>query len=117
MIDVQVRTKCWLEIDRRFAIGQHGFELLRAIRRHRSLAGAARALGWSYRHAWDYLRRAEHAFDSPLVVVRAGKGRVRGMELSALGRDVVRLGRSLRIPTRDLTLHSKPEEPPHRRSR
>jgi molybdate transport system regulatory protein len=117
MIDVQVRTKCWLEVDGRFAVGQHGFELLRAIGRHRSLAGAARAVGWSYRHAWDYLRRAEHAFGSPLAVVRAGKGRVRGMELSALGRDVVRLGRGLRIPTRGLTLRTRPEEQRQGRSR
>jgi hypothetical protein len=112
-IEVQVRSNCWLEVDGRFAIGQHGFNLLRAIRRQRSLVGAAREVGWSYRHAWDYLRRAEHAFDSPLVLVRAGKGRLRGMDLSPLCRDVARLGGSLRIWSRGFTLRTKP---PHERS-
>jgi molybdate transport system regulatory protein len=109
IVDVQVRTKCWLEVDGRFAIGQHGFELLRAISRHRSLAGAARDVGWSYRHAWDYLRRAEQAFGCALVNLRAGKGRQRGMQLSTLGRQVVRLGGSLRVPNRSATLRMRAE--------
>ena len=100
IIDVQVRTKCWLEVDGRFAIGQHGFELLRAIERHQSLAGAARAVGWSYRHAWDYIREAEAVFCSPLVTLRSGKGRARGMVLSAFGRDVVRLGTTMSVESR-----------------
>ena len=104
IVDVQVRTKCWLEINGNFAIGEHGFELLRAIRRHRSLASAALAIGWSYRHAWDYVRRAEAVFGSRLVTLRAGKGRARGMALSPFGRDVLRLGGRLRVPPRALTL-------------
>ena len=110
IVDVQVRTKSWLEINGRFAIGQHGFELLRAIERQRSLTGAARAVGWSYRHAWDYIRHAENVFGSRLVNLRAGKGRARGMALSPLGQDLVRLGERLRVRTRAITL--KPGRPP-----
>lgn len=106
IVDVQVRTKCWLEIDGRFAIGQHGFELLGAIERHRSLAGAARAVGWSYRHAWDYIRHAEKVFGSPLVKLRSGKGRARGMVLSSFGRDVLRLGGRMSVETWAVTLRT-----------
>lgn len=104
IVDVQVRTKCWLEIDGRFAIGQHGFELLGAIERQRSLAGAARAVGWSYRHAWDYIHQAEEVFGSRLVALQSGKGRARGMVLSPFGRDVLRLGGNLSVETRAVAL-------------
>jgi molybdate transport repressor ModE-like protein len=116
MMGVQVRTEFWLEIDARFAVGQHGLELLQAIKRQRSLAAAARALGWSYRRAWEYLRRAERALGAPLVTVRAGKGRLRGMELSPLGRDVMRLGASLRVPAFDLSLRRTPSRRRPRRT-
>jgi molybdate transport system regulatory protein len=91
-----VRTKSWLEIDGRFAIGPHGVELLSAIQRHHSLTRAAGAVGWSYRHAWDYIRRAEKVFGAPLVSTRAGNGQARGSMLTPLGQNVLRLGGSLR---------------------
>jgi molybdenum-dependent DNA-binding transcriptional regulator ModE len=56
ILAVQVCTKSWLGIDGRFAIGPHVVELLFAIQRHDSLTRAARAIGWSYCRAWDYIR-------------------------------------------------------------
>ncbi|ODS53476.1 MAG: hypothetical protein ABS36_12595 [Acidobacteria bacterium SCN 69-37] len=108
-VNVQVLTKSWLEIDGQFALGPHGFELLRAIGQHRSLAAAARAVGWSYRHAWDYIRQAEAVFGSRLVTPRAGKGRARGMMLSPFGRDVLCLGQRLRGRTRVVRLEAPRE--------
>ncbi len=104
ILDVQVHTKSWLEVNGRFAIGHHGFELLRAIQRRRSLTHAARDVGWSYRHAWDYIRHSERTFGYSLVTVRVGKGRARGMVLSPFGREVVRFGTRLRVPRRAATL-------------
>ncbi len=104
ILNVEVRTKSWLEIDGRFAIGPHGFELLSAIQRHHSLARAADAVGWSYRHAWDYICQAEKGFGTSLVSVRAGKGPARGMTLSPFGRDVLRLRRTLRETSRCMRL-------------
>jgi molybdate transport system regulatory protein len=95
-----------------FALGPHGFELLRAIDQHRSLAAAAYAVGWSYRHAWDYLRQAETLFGTRLVSVRAGKGQARGMELTPFGRDVRRVGGSLGAKTRAITLKALPSTRP-----
>ncbi len=112
MIEVQVQTKCWLEVEGQFAIGQHGFELLRAIDRHRSLAGAARAVGWSYRHAWDYVRDAESVFGLRLVTLRPGKGQARGMVLSAFGRDVLRLGSRISVETRAAKLRVRRADRP-----
>lgn len=103
---VTVCTKRWLEVDGRFAIGEHGFELLAAIERSGSLAKAARELGWSYRHAWGYVREAERTLGGVLLVHRSGKGAARGAQLSYLGRAVVRAGSRLAIPQRTLVLRS-----------
>jgi molybdate transport system regulatory protein len=99
-----VHTKRWVEIDGRFAIGHHGFDLLEAIERTGSIADAARRLGWSYRHAWGYLRAAEGTFRDRLVVVRPGKGSAKGTSLTPVGREVLRMGRSLKAMPRTLTL-------------
>ena len=107
ILDVQVRTKSWLEIDGRFAIGPHGFELLSAIQRHHSLTRAASAVGWSYRHAWDYIRQAEKVFGAPIVSTRAGKGQARGSALTPLGRDVLGLGATLQERSRGIRLKAK----------
>ena len=107
ILDAEVRTKSWLEINGRFAIGPHGFELLSAIERYQSLTQAARAVGWSYRHAWDYIRQAEKVFGAPLVSTLVGKGQARGSNLTGLGRDVLRLGPTLLGKSRRITLKAR----------
>ena len=58
----ELKTKIWFEVDGRFVIGDGGLRLLQGVLAHGSLLGAAREMGWSYRHAWGYLKRAEEAF-------------------------------------------------------
>ena len=70
--------------------GDGGLRLLLAIIEHGSLLGAAREIGWSYRHAWGYLRRAEAALGRPLTEARPGKGASRGTALTEAGRLVGR---------------------------
>ena len=57
-------------------------QLLAAVQDSGSLAEAARALGWSYRHCWGLVRRAEAVFGAPLVV--SGRGRGSGLTELAL---------------------------------
>ena len=95
-----IRTKVWLELDGAFVIGEGGVDLLRAIDRSRSLTRAAQTVGWSYRHAWGYLRNAENQLRTPLVATSPGKGGERGTTLTPAGRDILRrLGRARRIVT------------------
>ena len=81
-----LRTKYWFEVDGHFAIGEGGIGLLRAIAIRGSLARAAEDVGWSYRHAWGYLRRAEVTLGVTLTVRRPGKGAKRGVDLSSFAR-------------------------------
>jgi molybdate transport system regulatory protein len=87
---VTLRLKHWLEVDGRFAIGDGGVELLRAIAIHGTLARASSEVGWSYRHAWGYIRRAESALATRLTQPRSGKGAARGLELTAPARRLLR---------------------------
>jgi molybdate transport system regulatory protein len=96
IIAAQVKTKVWLELDGEFMIGDGGLHLLRGIRQHGSLAQAVREIGWSYRHAWGYLRRAEIALQAPIVRNRPGRGAARGTELTETGLLLLERLRSLR---------------------
>jgi molybdate transport system regulatory protein len=80
-----IRGKIWVEVDEQFALGEGGVGLLRAIQRHGSLSVAAREIGWSYRHAWGYLRRAESVLNARLTEPVAGKGAARGTRLTTDG--------------------------------
>ena len=84
-----MRRKQWIELDGRFAIGEGGAELLREIDRRGSLAEGARQVGWSYRHAWGYVRRAEAVLGTPLLRTKAGKGAARGTVITEAARDIV----------------------------
>jgi len=89
LAETTVKTKVWLERDGAFVIGDGGLRLLLGIIEHGSLLRAARAIHWSYRHAWGYLRRAEAALGTPLTEARPGKGASRGTALTEAGRLVI----------------------------
>jgi len=95
-----LKTKYWFEIDGRFAVGEGGIDLLRAVRRTGSLTGGAQAVGWSYRHAWGYLRRAEAAMGVALTSRRPGKGNKRGLDLTEAGADLLRRAARTRLARR-----------------
>jgi molybdate transport system regulatory protein len=95
-VALAVRTKAWLERGGQFVIGEGGARLLREVEARGSLLAAAGRIGWSYRHAWQYLRRAERALGVPLVTTRAGKGARRGTMLTAEGRRLLAMLRAVR---------------------
>lgn len=96
MLALQIKTKVWLERDDSFVLGDGGLELLHHIQRLRSLTKAAQAVGWSYRHAWGYLRNAERRLTTPLVKTSPGKGASRGTTLTPAGCRILTRLRSAR---------------------
>lgn len=85
----ELRSKQWIEVNGRFAIGEGGGELLKAVDTAGSLAGAARQIGWSYRHAWGYVRRAERVLGLSLIQTKPGKGTNRGAALTDDAKSVI----------------------------
>jgi molybdate transport system regulatory protein len=84
-----IKTKVWMELNGRFVIGDGGLKLLLGVLEHGSLLGAAREIGWSYRHAWGYLKQAEAVLQAPLTTPRPRKDASRGMALTEAGRLVL----------------------------
>jgi molybdate transport system substrate-binding protein len=71
-------------------------ELLEWIDRCRSISGAARQLGISYRHAWVTAQEINRAAGEPLVTAATGGVKGGGAALTERGRFAVRVYRSLR---------------------
>ena len=94
--DFNIHYKFWLEAvsestDGRHGLGKGGIELLRAIRETGSLGRAAKKVGYSYKYAWNILRRIERLFGTePVKAFRGGKGGGGGVELTDLGEKLIR---------------------------
>ena len=69
---MELKAKVWVERRGRFVLGDGGVALLEMVDRTGSIQGAARRLGWSYRHTWGYLRNLEEASGRTFVTRRHG---------------------------------------------
>ena len=77
------------------ALGPGKVDLLEAIERTGSISAGARALGLSYRRAWDLMDTMNQCFKQPLVErVKGGKGGG-GAQLTAAGRQQLHLYRTM----------------------
>jgi molybdate transport system regulatory protein len=85
-----IRHKVWLDAGRRFALGDGGVALLRAIDETGSIRAAAARAGWSYRHTLAYLDNAERSAGFRLVDRARGGTDRGGAVLTAAGRDFLR---------------------------
>jgi molybdate transport system regulatory protein len=86
---LRIRHKVWLDSGGRFALGDGGVDLLRAVEATGSISAAARRVGWSYRHALAYLDQAEAAFGHALIERTRGGNERGGARLTRAGRDFV----------------------------
>jgi molybdate transport system regulatory protein len=83
MIDIRFFLK--LSPDTRIGLGK--IQLLEAVENAGSISAAARALGMTYRRAWELLHHMNEAFGQPVVSGHAGNAG--GAELTDLGRDLI----------------------------
>lgn len=60
--------------DKGFPVDATLFRVLFAVNEVGSIAGAAKAVGMSYRHVWGLMRKWEKAFGKPLVDMQQGRG-------------------------------------------
>lgn len=77
------------------AVGPGKADLLQAIERERSISGAAKAMGMSYRRAWLLVETMNGCFTGPLVAAARGGSGGGGARLTALGREVLERYRAL----------------------
>ena len=77
------------------AMGPGRAALLSHIARTGSITSAARAMGMSYRRAWQLVEAMNKSFAEPLVVTEVGGKRGGGAAVTALGRRLVALYRAM----------------------
>lgn len=88
---IKAHSKLWLEDEQgNYLMGPRTARLLAAIEVHGSLAKAAKATGFSYRAAWNRLRRVEEALGYPLVETTVGGPGGGGSALSKQGKRLTR---------------------------
>ena len=80
---------------RRPAIGPGKAELVERIAGTGSISAAARAMGMSYRRAWQLVEALNAACREPVVITAVGGKRGGGAEVTAFGRNLVRLFRAM----------------------
>jgi len=77
------------------AMGPGRAALLSHIARTGSITSAARAMGMSYRRAWQLVESMNKSFAEPVVVTEVGGKRGGGAAVTALGKRLVRLYRAM----------------------
>lgn len=77
------------------AMGPGKADLLDAIARVGSIAGAGRAMGLSYRRAWLLVDEMNRCWSGKLVEAVSGGATNRGARLTDLGREVLTLYRAI----------------------
>jgi len=77
------------------AIGPGKADLLQAIAAHGSISAAARALGMSYRRAWQLVDMMNHVWAEPLVEANTGGTKGGGARLTPMAVQVLDAYRAL----------------------
>lgn len=84
-----LRGSLFLQQDERQSFTQTQIDLLNAIATAGSISGAARAVGISYKTAWDRIDAMNNLSTRPLVVRSAGGARGGGTRLTDFGQQVL----------------------------
>lgn len=77
------------------AMGPGRAALLSHIARTGSITSAARAMGMSYRRAWQLVEAMNRSFAKPVVVTEVGGKRGGGAAVTVLGKRLVKLYRAM----------------------
>jgi molybdate transport system regulatory protein len=94
-----LKLKLQLFCGEALAMGPGKADLLEAIERERSIAGAGRTLGMSYRRAWMLVDEMNRCFEVKLVETLTGGGRERGARVTPTGQIVLDAYRTLEAAT------------------
>ncbi len=77
------------------ALGPGKADLLTAIEAHGSISRGAKSLGMSYMRAWTLVKIMNQSFRGPLVERDRGGASVGTAELTALGKEVLKVYRDM----------------------
>jgi molybdate transport system regulatory protein len=96
------RIKVWMQCQNGFGFGSRFVAILEAVDRTGSIKNAAVEVGWSYRHVWSRIKKAEAALSCTLVTTKLGGQRKDRSELTPDARQIVSRFHELRKRLLDL---------------
>jgi molybdate transport system regulatory protein len=83
--------KIWIEQRGKAILGKGGAEILRAVKKEKSISKAAEKLGMSYRYVWNYLHRISETVGEPVIeTFKGGKHGGGGARLTSTGESLLR---------------------------
>lgn len=82
-------------------LGPGKVELLERIRAEGSIAAAGRAMGMSYKRAWELVDSLNRMFCEPVALTRLGGERGGGARLTPFGEGLIARYRAMEAATRD----------------
>lgn len=85
----EIRVRCWIAVDGEKFFGPGPAELLELIGETGSIAKAAKAMGMSYKKAWDLVNSMNDRARKPYVVSRKGGEQGGGAEITKAGKALV----------------------------
>lgn len=94
-----IAVRLFLKLDAETRIGHGKVALLEAVGDTGSISAAGRALGMTYRRAWELIDHLNKVFGRPLVQGHTGGSGGGGASLTDLGREVVVRYRALLAAT------------------
>ncbi|MHA1293134.1 MAG: winged helix-turn-helix domain-containing protein [Promethearchaeota archaeon] len=86
---ISFRIKFWLEFDNKSIMGSGWYKLLESIENNKigSLTQAAKECNYSYKYAWNILKRIEtRTGKSPVITGKGGKGGGGWVKLNVWGK-------------------------------
>lgn len=95
-VDLEVRTKVWLEADSQYIFGLGICRILEAIAETGSIKRAAAVTGRSYRHTWSRIKAVENHLGVSLVETRVGGRDAHRSDLTAAAKTLISEYRQLR---------------------
>jgi molybdate transport system regulatory protein len=92
----EIRIRCWITIDGEKHFGPGPAELLERIQESGSISKAAKAMGMSYKKAWDMVEHMNTKGSKPYVTTQKGGSKGGGAELTDTGKKVIESYRNLK---------------------
>jgi molybdate transport system regulatory protein len=77
-----LRVRCWITVDGEKFFGPGPAELLQGVGKTGSIAKAAKAMGMSYKKAWEMVNHLNDKGQKPYVVLSKGGKKGGGAELT-----------------------------------
>lgn len=106
--DWSVGVRVWVERQGQIVIDEAVADVLLALDRAKSISGAARSLGISYRHAWLLIQAANENSAQQMTTTAVGGQRGGGAQLTDYGRAAVAVFQKIQQQIRDAAAKSLP---------